>query len=371
MPVVYPEREGIAKQSRHATGCRETTTMLQSSVMGTHWRSRSFAVAMSLLALLGVVGCASDAAVQQQAEDMHAQLEPAIVTDADVAQYVQAVGERVVQSAYEEYQAGLLSKRINEEDPTWMFNDVQFHLVNSDTLNAFTTGGKHVYLYSELFESSQTEDEFAAVVAHEFGHIYGRHVHNSMNNQYGIIGAAVGAGVLGYALGGDDREQIAMLAGGGALMAGQLWGLGYSRDQESEADDLGFTFYVNSGWDPSKFPDFFKQMIAKGYETPKEQEMMASHPRLSDRVRNIEKKLAQLPPGSERMRKPNLVSQSRFDKLKRRAQVVGAQMPNDKSLEAARLMLASFPSCVAPVAQESQTEAREKIARMVNEQKGK
>jgi predicted Zn-dependent protease len=321
--------------------------------------------------LLGVVGCATDKAVQEQAEQMHGDLQPAIVTDADLANYVQAVGDRVVQSAYEEYQSGLLRKRISKEDPTWMFNDVQFHLVNSDTLNAFTTGGKHVYLYSELFTTAQTEDEFAAVVAHEFGHIYGRHVHNSMNNQYGIIGAAVGAGVLGYALGGDDREQIAMLAGGATLVGGQLWGLGYSRDQESEADDLGFTFYTNAGWDPAKFPDFFKQMIAKGYETPKSQEMMASHPRLGDRVKNIEKKLRDLPPGTERLRKPNLVSQSRFDKLRKRAQVVGAQMPNDKSLEAARLMLASFPSCVAPVDQPSQTKARERITQIVNEEQKK
>lgn len=99
--------------------------------------------------------------------------------------------------------------------------------------------------------------------------------------------------------------------------------------------------------------------------------MMASHPRLSDRVANIEKKVRDLPPGTERMRRNNLVSQSRYDKLRKRAQLVGAQMPNDKSLEAARLMLASFPSCVAPVPQESQTKAREKIARIVNEQKGK
>lgn len=339
--------------------------------MGTTLFARSLAIVTLLIGSLGVVGCASDQAVMEQADQMHGDLEPAIVTDADLAQYVQAVGDRVVEAAYLEYQGGLLRKRVDEEDPTWMFNDVQFHLVNSDTLNAFTTGGKHVYLYSELFTTSATEDEFAAVVAHEFGHIYGRHVHNSMNNQYGIIGAAVGAGVLGYALGGDDREQIAMLAGGAALMGGQLWGLGYSRDQETEADELGFAFYLNAGWDPEKFPNFFKQMIAKGYETPKEQAMMASHPRLSDRVANIEKKVRDLPPGAQQMRRNNLVSQSRFDKLRKRAQVVGSQMPNDKSLEAARLMLASFPSCVAPVPQESQTKARERIAAIVNEEQKK
>ena len=46
------------------------------------------------------------------------------------------------------------------ESRDWMFSkDVRFHFVNSKTLNAFTTGGEHMYIYSELFRTAQTEDD--------------------------------------------------------------------------------------------------------------------------------------------------------------------------------------------------------------------
>ena len=43
---------------------------------------------------------------------------------------------------------------------------------NSKTINAFTTGGHYVYIYDALFQMCKNEDELAAVMAHEYGHIH-------------------------------------------------------------------------------------------------------------------------------------------------------------------------------------------------------
>ncbi|MFT3785161.1 MAG: M48 family metalloprotease [Tepidisphaeraceae bacterium] len=323
---------------------------------------RFFAGLMCAVPLMLTVGCASDKAVIDQAEGMHGDLTPAIVTDQDLADYVQAVGDRVVHAAREAHEEGFLKKRIDSEDPSWMFDgSVKFHLVNSDTLNAFTTGGEHVYLYSELFQKAESEAEFAAVVAHEFGHIYGRHIHKSMNRQYTIIGAAVAAGGAGYLLGGDNKEELAGMLASGALVGGQLVGLKYGRGDEAEADDLGFHFYTLAGWDPAHFPDFFARMIKLGYETKGADEMMSDHPSLSSRVAKAQENARSLPPEASSWRQPDLVSQKRFNALRKRAEVVGKTMPNDQSLASAKLLLASFPSCVAPVDQQSQVKARQKV----------
>jgi len=328
-----------------------------------------------LLALLTLivpavgVGCASDANVIAQANSAHDQIEPAVVTDAQLERYVQAVGDRIVAAARELATEGFEKERLYDEDPSWMFEEVKFHLVNSKTLNAFTTGGQHVYLYSELFRQSKTEDEFAAVVAHEFAHIAGRHVHSGMNRQYGIIGAGLAAAGAGYALGGENKEQLAAMLGGGAIVGGQLVGAGFGRRDEDEADRWGFAFYTRAGYDPDRFGDFFQQMIDKGFD--KGQSLTASHPSLKDRVVNARQRAEAYKdenPDWERQLREDVASPRQFRQLQDRAARLAESLPNDESLAKAQLMLASFPSCVAPTASKEQVRARERMAELLTSQ---
>ncbi len=322
------------------------------------------------LILLLAGGCATDKNVIAQASDAHRQLKPAVVNDQALAQYVQQLGDRVVAAARQVADEGFEKDRLDAQNSEWMFKDVEFHLVNSKTLNAFTTGGTHVYLYSELFRQSKTEDEFAAVVAHEFAHIVGRHVHNGMNRQYAVIGTAVAAGVGGYALGGDNKQELALALGGGAMVAGQFVGMSFGRKDENEADKFGFRFYVRAGWDPDRFGDFFQQMIDKGFD--KGSEMTSSHPKLSDRVANSRRRAAewkQANPRWESMRQPNTLGARRFRELQDRALSVGKNLPDDTSLKAALLMFDSFPSCVAPTDQPSQTQARGQLGQILSNSK--
>jgi predicted Zn-dependent protease len=311
-------------------------------------------------------GCASDSAVVAQASNHHRDLSPMVVTDPQLQQYVQALGDRVVTSARSLYQMGFMADRINEQDPSWMFQNIQFHLVGSQVLNAFTTGGQHVYLYTELFRACKTEDEFAAVVAHEFAHIFARHVHNTMNRQYALMGVALAGAGAGYALGEDgNRSQMAELLGGSAALVGQAVGSGYSRRDEDEADAIGFEFYVRAGWDPEQFGGFFQTMIDKGYET---NDPMASHPRLSDRVRNARQRAANWKasnPQWQSVRQPNTATPEQFRALQQRAEAAAKAMPrNDARVAAAELLFDAFPSCVAPTQQQRQQSARTELLKL-------
>src|SRR6185503_5190620 len=134
-----------------------------------------------------------------QANTMHSQLQPAVMNDPELANYLQQVGDRIINTAKELDRQGYGPKSHKSEDTNWMFGkDMKFHFVNSKTLNAFTTGGEHMYIYTQLFEECQTEDELAAVMAHEYGHVYARHVAKGMNRQMTLMGVAVGAGAAGY-----------------------------------------------------------------------------------------------------------------------------------------------------------------------------
>ena len=322
---------------------------------------------VGFLALLALAsGCASDKAVISKAQDAHAGLEPAILDDSALQSYMDKIGQRVVAEAKEMDARGEGPSAHKKGDSSWMFEGVQFHMVGSDTLNAFTTGGHHVYIYSELFTTAKTEDEFAAVCSHEFAHIYCRHVQAGLNRQYGTYAAAAAAAVGGAVIGGKDNLATGALAGGGVgLAAGQFIGMGFTRGDEDEADKYGFRFYTRGGWDPEHFADFFQQMIDKGYD--KTPEIASDHPKLANRVKNTERRIDELKqdhPEYKNWHKPDIASVTEFRNLQVRAARLQKSMPKTKGTQAAELMLAAFPSCVAP----AENQPRQQQARQLLEQ---
>jgi predicted Zn-dependent protease len=310
-----------------------------------------------LILFTGLAGCVSDQQVIAQANDVHNDLEPAVLTDPTLDAYVQEVGDKIVEAAQDMYEAGELG---DYDVEPWMFEDIEFHFVASPVTNAFTTGGKHVYMYTGLFENAETEDAFAAVVAHEFGHIIGRHVHESMGNQYKLLGAAALAGGAAALLSEDgNRTQNATTFGTLALTGGQLANLQFGRENEREADELGFDFYVRAGYDPQKFKDFFEAMIAEqakagGGGGGGIQGYFSSHPQLQERVNTAEQMAEQVDPTLVEANddEPPVADSRRYAELQERSRPItreaaeAATSGRSAAMEKAMSILAAFPACV-------------------------
>jgi predicted Zn-dependent protease len=325
-----------------------------------------------LLLLPLCLGCfPTDRAVIQQAQGFDQNIKPAEIRDADINGYFQKIGERIVTAARQsdEAQWGPKTHFSNEKDD-WMYQGIQFHLVNSKTLNAFTTGGTHVYIYNELFQLCKTEDELAAVMSHEFGHIYSRHVQKGTQRQYGVIAGALGLGAAGYLAGGQQHGSEYASAGAalGAL-AGDFLNKGYTRGDEAEADKCGFHFYCLAGWDPAKFGDFFQTMIDKGYDTTPE--MASDHPTLASRVKvahDRAEKMPDLPKPADNLRKPNIASDADFRRYQQQAQRDAQSTPDDKSLANSKLLLAALPrSCWMPVNPPDQRDAHNQLVEQLKQ----
>jgi predicted Zn-dependent protease len=311
-------------------------------------------------------GCASDRSVISQANQFHSGIEPAVMEDEQLSSYLQSVGDRIIDAARELDQQHYGPEAHRNEDSAWMFSkDMQFHFVNSKTLNAFTTGGEHMYIYNELFQQAKSEDELAAVMAHEFAHVYGRHVQKGMNRQMYTLGAAALAGGGAYLAGGEEHgTEYAGYAASAALVGGQLFGMGFTRKDEAEADQLGFDFYVRAGWDPDKFPDFFRTMIDKGYDT--ESDFLSDHPTLKSRVEAAEARADELPANATEWRRKPVADEKEFEALQKRARKLGKKMPNDQSLSGAQELLAAMPrSCLTPLEPEDQKKAQARILKRV------
>lgn len=313
-------------------------------------------VALALSCLFGAAGCASDKAVIQQANQFHGGLAKAVMDDSQLATYIQQVGDRILETAREMNRQGYKPKSEHDEDNAWMFSDkVQFHFVNSKTMNAFTTGGEHMYIYTELFQRCKNEDELAAVMCHEYGHVFGRHIHNGMNRQ---IATMLGAGTVaaaGYAAGG--KEHGTEYAGYGAALAaagGGLINAGFSRGDEAEADKIGFDIYARAGWDPAKFGDFFRTLAEEeakrgGGGGGGLAAFMSTHPDSKSRVEAADQRAKQWAAKGKNASRPNVADDAKFRSLQARARDVGQRTPTDESLTNAKELLAALPqSCLLP-----------------------
>jgi predicted Zn-dependent protease len=115
-----------------------------------------------------------------------------------------------------------------------------FTLVNSDVVNAFAVPGCYIYVTRGLMSIVNSEAELAAVLAHEVGHIVGRH---SQRQQQRSFWRTLGVVAVQAITGSERLTQIAGAAAG-------LFTLRYSRSQEYEADDLGLKFLRRAGYDP-------------------------------------------------------------------------------------------------------------------------
>jgi predicted Zn-dependent protease len=342
-----------------------------------HFIVRWISVPILSVLLLTSTGCSlfapKDQSVLAQAADEHKALEPAVMEDAKLSNYLQSVGDRIIEAAVQldREHVGPKAHFDQSQDNKWMFSDkMQFHLVNSKTLNAFTTGGEHMYVYNALFQQCKTEDELAAVMAHEYAHVYCRHVAQGMQHQMTtlIAGALVG-GAAGYALGGSDNKLAA--AGTGAAVgagAGHFLNMGFTRKDEAEADEYGFKFYTRAGWDPKHFGDFFQHMIDMGLDTTPE--LASDHPTLKSRVDAANQRVKALGSAVDKYRRDPIASPAEFKQLQARANELAKTLPSDQSLQNSQKLAQALPrSCVAPVDPPDAVKARQDLANQAEQGK--
>lgn len=178
----------------------------------------------------------------------------------------------------------------------------RFYIINDNTLNAFAAPGGHIFIFSGLVEAMESLDELAAVICHEIGHVSARHLSQRIE-QSKKIGLATMAGILAGALIGGEIAQ-AMMAG--SMAAGAQVQLHYSRNDERQADQLGFEYMKQSGFDPSGLIKTLQTLQRSNWlGTDRIPAYLMTHPTGPERMSNLDAMLSHFkpdPPKSEALR---------------------------------------------------------------------
>jgi predicted Zn-dependent protease len=167
-----------------------------------------------------------------------------------------------------------------------------------DDANAFALPGGKVGVYTGIFKVARNQDQLAAVIAHEMGHVLSHHHDERITRQAGAQGVLQ---LLGSLLGSRYGSGVANAAvqGGGVLaQAGFL--LPGSRAQESEADVVGQQLMANTGFDPREAVNLWQNMIAAGGSRPPQ--WLSTHPDPQSRIAELRSRAASLLPAYEQAR---------------------------------------------------------------------
>jgi len=248
-------------------------------------RSRSRSLAW-LFAAIAASGCATNPATganqlmlvsEDQEIAMGRQADTAVIAtiglypDAAWQSYIQRFGARIA---------------ANSERPNLPWT---FRVVDDPAINAFALPGGFIYVTRGLLAHLTSEAQLASVVGHEIGHVTARHTAASMSQQE-LIG-------LGLAAGSMVSSQVAKYAGTANQALGILY-LKFSRDNESQADQLGLRYMRRAGYDPREMPGVFVMLDREGKASGNAGRLptwLETHPSPANRVAAITSQIAALP----------------------------------------------------------------------------
>jgi metalloendopeptidase OMA1, mitochondrial len=160
--------------------------------------------------------------------------------------------------------------------------DWQVSLIRSPQVNAFCLPGGKIAVYTGLLPVAETEEGLAAVMGHEMAHAIARH--GSQRLLRTTLAQTVMAGAQ-FSFSDMDYNQRRMIIA--ALGAGAQYGvlLPFSRQHETEADEMGVLYMARAGYDPKKAIEFWERMSQVGGSQPPE--FASTHPSNQSRIEHL------------------------------------------------------------------------------------
>lgn len=203
--------------------------------------------------------------------------ESQVIEGTKEAQMVKSIGQKIAQAA-EMYLASIDQSNYLK-DYKW-----EYHLINSDQVNAWCMPGGKIAVYTGLLPITKTEAGLAVVMGHEVSHALLNHGQQKMSNDQitqlvGMLGSA--------SFKSEQASQIFAQAYGIGTQFGVA--LPYSRKYENEADELGLILMAIAGYDPAAGVELWQRMSQTGGQAPPE--FLSTHPSNQTRINNISKQV--------------------------------------------------------------------------------
>lgn len=256
-----------------------------------HGRPRAVAIPAAVLVaglLAALAGCATTGPRGQQSFiiiDTGQEVEIGKGVDQNVRQEYKVLDNAALQQYVQRMGASLASHSDRQ--------DLEYHfaVLDDPMVNAFAAPGGYIYVTTGLMRTAENEAELAGVIAHEIGHVVGRH---SVRQMQAVYGASLAADLLL----GDAQTTKAIIGVGTQVLM-----LKNSRENELESDEFGIKYTIAAGYDPRGLVTFFEKLLAEqeGGDPSGVASWLSTHPTTTQRIDEARQLLNEYAPDYPRL----------------------------------------------------------------------
>jgi predicted Zn-dependent protease len=191
-----------------------------------------------------------------------------LATDQQLTLYVNEVGQTVARK----------STRPNT------FKGYHFAVLDTSEVNAFACPGGIIFVTKGMVQTCASEDELAAVLAHEVAHVANKDGINSISKaRWTEVLTTLGTETAKqYA--GPGGQLVTLFEGSIDDVFKTIVVNGYSRGAEEAADTQAVTTLRNAGYDPGAVASLLNKMMAKGESSAG---IFKTHPPTADRLAKV------------------------------------------------------------------------------------
>ena len=166
------------------------------------------------------------------------------------------------------------------------FKGYHFLIMNSDDINAFAAPGGFIFVSKGMLKLCTTEDELAAVLAHEVAHVQLKHAINAIDKSRLTQALMTTLAEAGKNLGGQQLKDLtAAFEGSIGDITKKLVNSGYARGQERDADKVAVTIMPRVGYDPHALAVVLQRMSTK---VEPEKGFGKTHPPPTERIKDLQ-----------------------------------------------------------------------------------
>ncbi len=193
-----------------------------------------------------------------------------VYDDQELEAYIEGIGQALAESS-------------ERPDLPWSFK-----VMDDGVVNAFALPGGFIYVTRGILGHFSSEAELAGVLGHEIGHVTARHSAERLSKQQ--------LTQIGLGVGSVFSPTVARF--GGIINTGlAIAFLKFSRDDERQADELGYRYMRRDDYDPTALVAVFTMLgrvteAASGRGVPG---WLATHPDPGERVERAERRIAEDP----------------------------------------------------------------------------
>lgn len=158
-----------------------------------------------------------------------------------------------------------------------------FTVIDDPVVNAFALPGGPIFVTRGILAYMNSEAQLVSVLGHEIGHVTAKHSVSQMSKaqlaQIGLVGAMI------------VKPELQQFGNLGSQALGLMF-MKFGRDDETQADDLGFRYMTKESYDPAEMTEMFRTLERTSAGSESTPEWLSTHPDPGNRVNKTQERIA-------------------------------------------------------------------------------